>query len=127
MPVLTRRAALLGLTGAATLADASRALGAGHGRMGSFTGASGHVASGRVEVAGGEIVLMDDFAFDGAPDPRVAMGRGGYDPATLSGPLRADSGRQSYALPEGLDAGGYDEVWIWREEFDVPLAVARLR
>ena len=127
MTVMTRRAALrAALAGAATIAAAPRALAGGHGRIGAFAGASGHAASGRVEVVGDEVVLMEDFAFDGAPDPVVAMGRGGHDPATVMGPLRANAGRQGYALPEGLRGGDYDEVWIWCERFDVPLALARL-
>ncbi len=127
MITLTRRAALrTALAGSAGLTLAPRAFAAGHGRIGTFSGRSDHVASGRVEVVGSEIAFLADFRFDGAPDPKVAMGRGGYDPATLAGALRSDRGAQSYALPAGLDSGDYDEVWIWCARFAVPLALARL-
>lgn len=118
----TLLAATAGATGALALTPA---LAGGHGRLATFSGESGHVASGRAEIADGRVNLLDDFQFDGAPDPKVALGRGGYDPATLMGDLQADSGAQSYAVPDGIDPSQYDEVWIWCEEFDVPLAVAR--
>ena len=105
---------------------AGRALAAGHGRLGGFAGAGGHATSGTAEIAGGRVNLLDDFRFDGAPDPHVALGRGGYDPATRMGPLRSNAGASSYAIPAGIDAGAYDEVWIWCGRFDVPLGVARL-
>lgn len=127
MIVLTRRAALQGaLAGTMTILAAPQVRAGGHGRIGTFTGAERYGAGGRVEVVGNEIILMDDFTFNGAPDPKIAMGRDGYDPATLSGLLRSNTGRQSYTLPDGLDGGDYNEVWIWCERFDVPLAVARL-
>ena len=95
-------------------------------RSGAFEGASGHEASGTVTVEGSTVTFGDDFTFDGAPDPQVALGNDGYDADTLFAPLEADTGRQTYELPEGIDPAGYNEVWIWCEEFDVPLAVAPL-
>ncbi|WP_167591576.1 DM13 domain-containing protein [Jiella endophytica] len=100
-------------------------------KSGDFTGASGHDVSGsvRIEETGGKAVLQfsSDFAFDGAPDPKVAFGRGGYDPKSLLGPLKSDAGAQNYAIPAGLDVSGYNEVWIWCEEFAVPLGMARIK
>lgn len=97
---------------------------------GSFVGKSNHVTTGHARIlrSGGQwvIELEDDFVFDGAPDPKVALGKGGFDPATLHGPLRSNSGRQAYALKPGLDIGDYTEVWIWCEQFGVPLGVAEL-
>ncbi len=99
-------------------------------RSGAFTGESRHETSGT-----GEIVILDgtatvrlasDFAFDGAPDPKVALGRDGYDPSTILGPLASNTGAQDYRVPEGIDASAYNEIWIWCERFDVPLGVARL-
>ena len=98
----------------------------GHGRLGTFTGASDHVTTGTAEIAGNQVNLLDDFTFDGAPDPKVALGRDGYDANTLMGPLQSDAGAQSYTVPEGIDPAQYNEVWIWCERFDVPLGVARL-
>lgn len=98
--------------------------------MGSFTGKSRHVASGTVTIVdeGNRtlLVLGNDFRFDGAPDPKVALGRDGYDADTLLAPLASNSGSQTYVLPASIDASAYNEVWIWCEEFNVPLAMAPL-
>ncbi|MEM6677838.1 MAG: DM13 domain-containing protein [Pseudomonadota bacterium] len=97
---------------------------------GPFRGLSDHETSGhaRVVFSAGEVIieLEDDFRFDGAPDPKVALGNQGFDPNTILGPLRANEGQQTYALKAGLDIGDYFEVWLWCERFDVPLGLAPL-
>ncbi|MEL6219703.1 MAG: DM13 domain-containing protein [Pseudomonadota bacterium] len=97
---------------------------------GVFTGKSNHVTNGHARVVrtGGQwvIELEDDFFFDGAPDPKVALGRDGFDANAILSPLRTNSGRQAYALKSGLDIGQYNEIWIWCEKFSVPLGVAPL-
>lgn len=97
---------------------------------GSFEGRSGHSVSGSVEIvetpSGYEILLLEDFTLDGAPDPRLALGRNGYQPDTQFARLRHDSGPQSHALPAGIDPRDYTEVWLWCEAFSVPLGVATL-
>lgn len=102
----------------------------GHGRIGEFIGASNHVTKGRAELVTkdgkSQVILLDDFWFDGAPDPKVALGRDGYDSDTLMGLLKANSGKQSFDVPAGIDASTYNEVWIWCEKFNVPLGVAKL-
>ena len=70
--------------------------------------------------------LLDDFTFDGAPDPKVALGKDGYDAKTLMTALASDSGASSYEIPAGIDAADYNEVWIWCEQYNVPLGVAKL-
>ncbi|MEO1324768.1 MAG: DM13 domain-containing protein [Pseudomonadota bacterium] len=99
-------------------------------KRGSFTGASNHVTTGTggLITEGGKtyVSLADDFFFDGAPDPKVALGNDGYDASTLLAPLKANTGAQSYELPEGLDPANYNEIWIWCERFNVPLGVAKL-
>ncbi|MEM0948401.1 MAG: DM13 domain-containing protein [Pseudomonadota bacterium] len=110
---------------AAALA-ASPAFAGGHGRLGTFVGASNHVTTGTAEIAGDTITLLDDFTFDGAPDPKVALGNNGYDSSTLMGALQSNSGKQSYKVPAGIDTGNYNEVWIWCERFNVPLGVAKI-
>ena len=127
--MLTRRTLLVSAAAGAALAP-SVGFAGGHGRVGSFTGASNHVTSGRAEVVteGGKtyVDLLDDFFFDGAPDPKVALGNNGYDSNTLMGKLRKNTGSQRYEVPAGIDASQYNEVWIWCERFNVPLGVAKL-
>jgi len=116
--------ALLLLIGAAASAEAQEL-----GR-GAFTGQSGHRASGHVSVArtesGAVLRLERDFRFDGAPDPKLGFGRGGYRKETQFSPLLRNVGPAEYAVPAEIDVGQYDEVWLWCEKFDVPLGVAKL-
>ncbi|MEM9318673.1 MAG: DM13 domain-containing protein [Pseudomonadota bacterium] len=122
--MFTRRALLLASPGLLVLPAALRA--GGHGRTGTFTGDSGHVTSGTAEIADNMVNLLDDFFFDGAPDPKVGLGRNGFDPTTLMGALQSNTGAQSYDIPAGIDADVYNQVWIWCERFNVPLGVAQL-
>lgn len=112
--------------GVASTVTSLPAFAAGHGRTGTFTGASGHVTTGGAEIDGNTINLLADFQFDGAPDPKVALGNNGYDPATLLEPLRSNSGAQSYEVPASIDTSQYNEVWIWCEQYSVPLGVAKI-
>lgn len=105
---------------------ASKTFAGGHGRLGTFQGASNHVTTGTAEVAGNQVNLLADFTFDGAPDPKVALGKDGYDKNTLMGLLKSNSGASSYTIPAGIDPNDYNEVWIWCERFNVPLGVAKL-
>ena len=97
----------------------------GHGRIFNFVGINGHTVTGRAEIVGTTVHLLDDFRFDGAPDPKIALGLNGvYDPATLSGQLENFSGASSFELPAGIDPANYNEVWVWCERFNVGLATA---
>lgn len=101
------------------------------GGKGGFTGASNHVTTGGVSIvetsAGTVVLLAADFSLDGAPDPRVGLGKdGAYDEATDLGELRSINGLQAYAVPAGVDASAYNEVYIWCRKFSVPLGVASL-
>lgn len=97
---------------------------------GTFEGRSKHVTTGHASIvfSNGNVIIQleDDFSFDGAPDPKVALGEGGFDPDTIHGALRSNTGAQAYTLKPGLDIGNYTEVWIWCEQFSVPLGVAKL-
>lgn len=99
---------------------------------GTFTGASDHITTGGVEViknADGShtIVLADDFSLDGAPDPRVGLGKDGFfDGNTDAGVLGALTGGQSFVVPAGVDVSEFNEVYIWCEKFSVPLGVAAI-
>jgi len=107
------------------------ALADGEARAGTFVGVSGHATSGAVTLErtadGYRVVLGDDFSFDGAPDPKIALGKGGeVDTSTLMGLLESNSGSQSFAVPAGVDPAGYDEVHLWCEKYSVGLGIAPL-
>ncbi len=121
-----RRRAFIGLASAFGLAAAGPVSAQNRTRSGSFGGMSDHSTSGTVEVSPAMVVLQGDFRFDGAPDPRVALGRNGYDPGTVLGSLVANSGRQSYRIPARIDPTAYNEVWIWCQSLDLPLGMARI-
>ncbi len=97
---------------------------------GSFQGLSGHATSGTVSVfrARGKwfVSLGKDFSFDGAPDPKVAFGEQGFKADAILGPLEANEGPSTYEVEPPLDVGDYTEVWLWCEEFAVPLGMAKL-
>jgi len=120
-----------------TLLTAAAALGTGlilkphaslaSGRSGSFVGMTGHTASGRGTLTDMGVSLAGDFWFDGAPDPRVGLGKSGtFDPASDMGALRRNTGAQLYGLPRRLDHADYNEIYVWCRRFAVPLAVARI-
>lgn len=98
---------------------------------GVFQGAGGHKASGHVEIvkdAGtAKVVLKDDFTLQDAPAPRLAFGKDGYKRGTIFATLAAFKGAQEYTVPAGTNLSQYNEVWIWCEKFDVPLASAKLK
>ena len=104
------------------------AIAGGHGRVAAFKKKNSYAVSGRAEIAkkgnGYVINLLDDFEFAGAPDPKIALGKNGYDSDTLMGLLKSNKGASSYEVPAGINPDDYNEVWIWCEKFNVPLAVA---
>ena len=100
--------------------------------QGAFRGASGHKTLGDVVVlksaTGARVVLQSNFRFDGAPDPKVGFGAGGtYDRASQLAHLKSIMGEQTYEIPASLDISRYDEVYIWCEQYSVPLGVAKLK
>lgn len=98
---------------------------------GVFEGRSGHVTSGTVTVkqtsTGAIVVLESDFSFDGAPDPKLGFGNNGYDSSTTFSALRSNTGTQTYELPATTDLSDYNEIYVWCEQYDVPLGVAPLK
>lgn len=99
---------------------------------GSFTGLSDHITTGGVSVVetsgGGAVVILDtDFSLDGAPDPSVGFGiNGEYVAASDLGELTSINGLQAFIVPDGLDLADFNEIYIWCDEFSVPLGVAAL-
>lgn len=109
----------------------SAAFAEGHSRSGTFGGASNHVTNGGVSVvktdAGYEIHLGEDFFFDGAPDPRIALGNGGkFTKDTDFEVLHKDTGAQVYKIPASLNVDDFDTVVVWCRKFSVPLGQALL-
>lgn len=100
--------------------------------QGTFEGRSGHSVGGEVKVLreDGEarVVLGESFSFDGAPDPKLGFAKGGsYVHASQFAPLKANAGRQVYTVPEAIDAGVYDGLFVWCEKYSVALGYAELK
>jgi hypothetical protein len=98
---------------------------------GSFEGRSDHVTSGGVTVvktASGYALELDaSFYLDGAPDPVIGFGNDGrYDTASQFTELNKKRGQQRYDLPADFVPSQYSEVYVWCEQFAVPLGVATL-
>lgn len=98
---------------------------------GKFEGKTKHKASGTALIekaadGGFQVTLGDDFDFDGAPTPVVALGIDGYKKDTILGKLTKNKGKQTYSIPASIDASKYNEVWIWCTKFNVPLGLAKL-
>ncbi len=98
---------------------------------GAFEGRNDHIVTGKVSIleSNGKytIQLADDFSLDNAPDPKVGLGKDGYDAATQAGNLIALTGASSYEVPASINVQDYNEVYIWCEKFDVPLGIAALQ
>ena len=99
--------------------------------IGSFKGTTGHKSSGQVRIVkdGGttKVVFGKNFKLDGAPDPKVAFGKNGYIRGTIFTKLNKLKGAQEYNIPAATDLSKFNQVWIWCEKFDVPLAFAKLK
>lgn len=98
---------------------------------GTFIGQSDHETAGLATIERDEagnyfVVLGDDFKLDGAPDPKVGLGKDGYDEGAKLGHLQKKKGTQKYAIPANLNPEDFNEIWIWCERFSVPLGVAKL-
>ncbi len=100
-------------------------------KSGNFEGRSDHITTGTVSLQkineAWILVLEENFDFDGAPDPKLAFGDGDFVPSTVFTPLKANSGLQDYMLPDHIDPAGYTQVWLWCEQFNVPLGVAEIQ
>ena len=98
---------------------------------GSFEGKSKHKTSGTVTIVktdkGYALQLGEDFKFDGAPAPKLGLGKDGYLSDTQFSKLNKDKGAQTYELPSTIDPTKYNEVWLWCEKFNVPLGLATLK
>lgn len=98
---------------------------------GTFTGRSDHITTGTARIVGEPgsytLVFDADFELDGAPDPVVGFGAdGSYDPQSSLGALQKKVGAQSYQLPSDFNPAQQSEVYVWCDQFSVPLGVAAL-
>ncbi len=73
------------------------------------------------------MTLEQNFSFDGAPDPKLGFGRNGYDPKAKFSEFRSNKGKQVYEVPASIDASQYTEIWIWYQQYNVPLGVAAIK
>ena len=100
-------------------------------KSGTLRGAGGHKSSGQVRIvkAGNvtKVVFASNFRLDGAPDPRVAFGKGRYVRGTMFARLRKFRGAQEYVVPARFDISKYNQVWLWCRKFNSPIAVARVK
>jgi len=97
---------------------------------GTLEGKSDHKTSGKVNLIkrddGYVLELAKDFKFDGAPDPKWAFGKGGFKKDTVFAKLKKNDGYQRYDVPATVKIEDLDEVWLWCEQFNVPLGMAKL-
>ena len=98
---------------------------------GNFSGRSDHVTTGQVSLErtanGYQLNFAADFFLDGAPDPVVAFGNGEtFAVANKIGALKNRTGAQLYTLPSNFKPGQFSQVYVWCEQFSVPLGVADL-
>jgi len=98
---------------------------------GSFIGLEGHNAKGTTKLLKADekyfVRLEDDFEVTNGPDLFVFLGKDGkYDPSAEVGRLKGNVGGQNYNIPDNIDIGKYNEVWIWCKAFSVDFAKAPL-
>lgn len=100
-------------------------------KSGYLRGAGGHQSSGQVRIVKQgnitKVVFAKNFWLDGAPDPRVAFGKGRYIRGTMFARLRKFRGKQEYVIPARFDIAKYNQVWLWCRKFNSPIAVARVK
>ena len=98
---------------------------------GEFEGRNEHTTTGGVYIVqksdGYYVELKQNFSFDGAPDPVLGFGTDGEFMTTSKfAELETFSGPQSFKLSSDFDPASYDTIFIWCEQFAVPVGVAPL-
>ncbi|MDP9428636.1 MAG: DM13 domain-containing protein, partial [Actinomycetota bacterium] len=90
----------------------------------------GHTASGSTalyEIDGRGVLRFDDVDIEGTPSPYVYLvPRGAREPdsGVLVGPLKAERGSFSYALPASVDLNADWTVLLWCRPYDTPIAAS---
>jgi hypothetical protein len=127
LPILAAAASTAFIFGAASAVHADDST-----LSGTFTGLNDHITTGGVSIIetaeGTTVVLLDaNFSLDGAPDPSVGFGiNGEYVSVTDLGALQNLNGLQAFVVPANVNVADFDEVYIWCEQFTVPLGVASI-
>lgn len=126
MRVITRSLlAILAFTAFLSAAQAGEVI-----KSGEFEGRSDHVTSGGVSIlqTNGQtlLVLEAEFSLDGAPDPKIGFGKDGFQSDTLFTELNDKEGAQVYVIPANINIADFNEVYIWCDEFSIPLGMARI-
>lgn len=96
---------------------------------GSFQGLSNHSADGEAFIMkttnGYALVLSYEFEVSESQSAVLGFGKNGqYLQRSHIGNLRANSGRQTYILPENLTPVDFDALYIWSEETASSIGVA---
>jgi len=96
---------------------------------GRFKGLSDHNADGEAFIMktarGYALVLSYGFSVSESQSVVLGFGRNGqYAQQSYIGDLRANSGRQTYILPENLTPVDFDKLYIWSESTGSSIGVA---
>ncbi len=100
---------------------------------GQLEGLAGHDASGRTalyRVGDGTVLRFENVDINGAAKPSVHLvppGKHRPEGGVALGPLKAERGSFSYAVPASVDANAMWTVLIWCAPYDVPIGAADLR
>jgi len=96
---------------------------------GTFEGRSKHETRGQATIvqtdAGYELRFAKDFYLDNAPTPSVGFGNDGEFELRIAD-LERKRGAQTYSLPASFTPANYSQVYVWCDDFAVPLGVATL-
>ena len=85
-----------------------------------------HPASGTIKVEDNQVKLIDVKISD-APDGCVILTKDLKEETGVRlGDLQAFDGSHEYAIPPGVNVGGYNSVLIWCDQFKVPIGKANL-
>lgn len=99
-------------------------------KEGIFMGVGGHSVSGTASIyekGGKHYLLLDPYQSQNGPDLRVYLSRNESATSFVSlGLLKATTGKQSYAIPAGLNISEFSHVHIWCQQFSVEFGRAPL-
>ena len=94
-------------------------------RTAEFRGANGYNVSGTAELDDAELVFADNFRTQSGPGLYVYLSNSsnGVGGGVELGKVKANSGEQSYEIPEGVLSSDFRYVIIYCKPFGVPFGV----